>query len=237
MSAQTAITKQVDEEEAMKPFVKFDEYDEMQIAEEAKGKVIEEYFYSFEQDGKKVVGISYSGVRHVATEMMKQGFPITIDSCDVVDNGETYRAKAVAKNLTTNVCFPGFAEQAKKFKSGHVNPFAYTIAASKAERNALRKHIPETAIKESYKIWQQSKDKPAEQAKSVGKGTASEQAKKTETQSKSQASKGRKYIKYFETSDKKTVTLPRDHPLYDEFVESCAVLKHNHPEVEYTMRA
>jgi hypothetical protein len=139
----------------------------MQIAEEAKGKVIEEYFYSFEQDGKKVVGISYSGVRHVATEMMKQGFPITIESCEVMDNGETYRAKAVAKNITTNVCFPGFAEQPKKFKSGHVNTFAYTIAASKAERNALRKHIPETAIKAAYRSWQGSKKPTPETARNV----------------------------------------------------------------------
>jgi hypothetical protein len=159
----TTTTSAISESQEIAPFVKFEEFDEEQIVKEIRGEVIEQYFYSFEIGGRQVVGISYSGVRHIALEMMRQGFPLKVD-CTVEDCGETYRAKAIATNITTGASYPGFAEQKKKFKDGEENPFAYVMAASKAERNALRKHIAEKIIIEAYSEWKNMKRKQQQSA-------------------------------------------------------------------------
>jgi hypothetical protein len=138
-------------------FVKFDEWDEEQIVQELQGKIIEDYFYSFDQSNSKIVGLSYTGTRYLAAQLMKQGFPLDVD-CNVEDAGDSFRAKARAVNVTTKQAYPGFAEQAKLFPSGKKNPFAFVQAASKAERNAIRKHIDEKIVTQAYKEWLEAKE-------------------------------------------------------------------------------
>ncbi|MHB1909725.1 MAG: hypothetical protein ACYCQJ_12790 [Nitrososphaerales archaeon] len=164
----------ITETEQIKPFATFDEYDEDQIVKEMQGQILEQYFYSFSEGTRKVVGISYAGIRHVVAELMRQGFPLSTD-CNVEDAGDCFRAKAIATNITTKASYTGFAEQKKKFRNGQENPFAYTQAASKAERNALRKHIDEKIITEAYKEW--SKRKSHNEAKSEDADSGPQNAK------------------------------------------------------------
>ena len=71
-----------------------------------------------------------------------------------------------------------------------------------------------------------SPEQKAQEAKVVGSGTARPIP----------ASTGRKVIKYFETSDKRRQLLPPNHPLYEEFVNFCAALKKDHPELQYEFK-
>jgi len=140
-------------------FEVMDALDEGQITEELKGHVIEEYFYEFQMGGKNIVGISWSGVKHVARKMAEKGQPISIDKVDIEDTPEEFIASAKATNLKTGFSMIGMAACSKimTLKTGERKPnaFARTIAHSKAQRNAIRNFIPETAIKEGYKAWKQ----------------------------------------------------------------------------------
>jgi hypothetical protein len=134
-------------------FEKMEALDEEQIIAEQNGKIIEEYFYSFSGNREEVVGISWTGTKFIASEMAKHGHPITVSETIVEDGGDTYRARAKSKDLATGEERWGFAEQPKADDKRRRNMFAYTIAASKAQRNAIRHFIPEVVIQQGYKEW------------------------------------------------------------------------------------
>jgi len=129
--------------------------DEDQIVEEVKGNTIEAYFYEFKNKGRVTVGISYSGVKWVARQMAGQGHPISVEHVDVSEtaDGKSWLAMAMAKDTSTGEKRWGNAQQRKFDAKGEENEFAYTLVVSKAQRNALRQFIPETAIQEGYKAW------------------------------------------------------------------------------------
>jgi hypothetical protein len=136
-------------------FEELDSLDEGAIVSELKGGIIEKYFYEFRQGANQIVGISWAGIRHIASRMVGQGHPISVVEMSVTYDGstESYRALACAEDLSTHERRWGAFEQPKKFQNSNDNPFAYTLAQTKAERNAIRKFIPELAIQEAYKEY------------------------------------------------------------------------------------
>ena len=140
-------------------FVEMDVLDEKQISDELKGHVLETYFY--EVQGK--IGLSWAGIKAVAARYEAQGFPISVEHVEVTESpdGKTYRAIAVAKNLMTGAKRTGAAEQGKFWDPEGTKPreFAYTLAASKAQRNAIRHFLPETVIASALQEWKDKKQK------------------------------------------------------------------------------
>ncbi|MCL4519009.1 MAG: hypothetical protein M1587_07415 [Thaumarchaeota archaeon] len=107
-----------------------------------------------------------------------------------------------------------------------VDPFARQKVVSKAKRNTIRDFIPELAITKAYEKWKALRS--GQQTKSAGPAKETKQ-----TSSAPKAVNGANVKRYFETSSKKNVQVPVNHALYDEFVNFCASLKLDHPEIEY----
>jgi hypothetical protein len=134
---------------------RMDELDEAQIAKEMEGKVIEEYFYTFKENGVTKVGLSFAGVKYMAGLMRNEGHPLSVEytNIELSPDGSSWLGNAVVKDLATGEKRAGHFEQ-PKLRYEKPNPFAYTLAGSKAERNAMRHFMPEAAIVKAKKEWE-----------------------------------------------------------------------------------
>ncbi len=142
---------------------KFDVLDADQIELSIKGRIIDQFFYEFEQwdpnKHQKVlqVGISYAGIKWIASQMAARGDPITCWDASFTDTPETYRCVVKARRYATGEDRMGAFEQPRFYtdKEGKQkpNPFAFTLVLSKAQRNAIRQFIPEPVIQEGYREW------------------------------------------------------------------------------------
>lgn len=117
--------------------------DEDQILANMRGEVLGTYVYSFTQGGRTITSISYAGVK----EAIRRRGNVSFDECHCChkqihteETPEEIRASVTVWDLTNNVKFLGASSASKKL------PFAYTLAVNKAERNALRKLLPEKAL-------------------------------------------------------------------------------------------
>lgn len=79
---------------------RMDELDEAQIAKEMEGKVIEEYFYTFKENGLTKVGLSFAGVKYMAGLMRNEGHPLSIEytNIELSPDGTSWLGNAVCKD-------------------------------------------------------------------------------------------------------------------------------------------
>ena len=163
----TASTTAIERTDDSKPFQEMDVLDEQQITEELKGHILESYFY--EVQGRP--GLSYAGIKAVAARYAAQGHPISVEHVEIVasEDGLSFRAIAVAKDLTTGEKRTGAAEVERWMDSDmkKPKPFAYTMAGSKAQRNAIRHFLPESVIEAAYKEFREKKKGGAVKAQDV----------------------------------------------------------------------
>jgi hypothetical protein len=117
--------------------------DEDQILSQMRGEVLSTYVYSFTQGNRTITSLSYAGVK----EAIRRRGNIAFHPCScchrdihVEETPEEVRASVTVWDLQNNVRFLG-ASSARKNQ-----PFAFTLAVNKAERNALRKLLPEKQI-------------------------------------------------------------------------------------------
>lgn len=131
--------------------------DEIQMADELKGKVVEVYFYQFDQwdqaKRKKVkqTGISYAGVKKVINQMGNVHILTEEDKWVEYDERRKLwvsriKVRDVKKNLDS-IGIASCKEEAYNME------FADRIALSKALRNAWRRLIDEALIVEMGKEW------------------------------------------------------------------------------------
>jgi hypothetical protein len=129
--------------------------DEEMIIREVKGdmKILEralaDYFYSFELRGRKVIGLSYAGVKAIIRRMGH----VEIQEIKVEEKPKSWFVLVKARDKLRDLEAYGAAVQPKQFPSGEENPFALTIAVSKAQRNAWRHFIDERVVTEAYRAW------------------------------------------------------------------------------------
>ena len=127
--------------------------DENQILDEIRGNVIQEFVYSFPVGNREVIGLSYAGVKQVA---LKMG---SIDTeCPIIDErDDSWIVKIKATDTRRNLSLWGVCMQSKMMKlrggGSVVDDFALQKCVSKAERNALKKLMPERIIIEMIKQW------------------------------------------------------------------------------------
>jgi hypothetical protein len=140
-------------------FLDFDRRDEAQIEAELLGGVVAEYAYRFDQGGQTVTGLSLAGVMAVAQNMGG----ITCDDAprwEITD--EDYYCEIAATDHGRGLKLWGNASQPKYLRrrdgTQWLDPHARAKALSKAQRNAVRKLIPETLatkMLEAYLAGQQ----------------------------------------------------------------------------------
>jgi hypothetical protein len=140
-------------------FLDFDRRDEAQIEAELLGGVVAEYAYRFDQGAGAVTGLSLAGVMAVAQHMGG----ITCDEPPHWEIGEDeYYCEIAATDHGRGLKLWGNASQPKYLRrrdGQHIlDPHARAKALSKAQRNAVRKLIPETLatkMLEAYLAGQQ----------------------------------------------------------------------------------
>jgi hypothetical protein len=137
---------------------KVEEKDEQQILQELSGSdfvsdVMSQYFYEFESGGRRIVGLSYKGVKQLALHTGN----ITLKDLELRETPKGYIAIVKARHEAKNLEVYGVAFQPyeMELRDGRKVPdqFAVQKAVGKAQRNALRALIPETLICEAYKKW------------------------------------------------------------------------------------
>lgn len=141
------------------PSVAMEALDEEQIKKEMNGHIISEYVY--EVQGR--TGLSWAGIKAMAERMKAQGQPLSVEHVEIAESpdGSTFRAIAVCRNLMTNEKRTGAAEQPRFYDKEQTKPvpFAYVLAGSKAQRNAIRHFLPEAAIVAAIDEWKRNRQK------------------------------------------------------------------------------
>lgn len=147
--------------------------DEEQIIMEMKNQLARQYVYTIKtwdpesKSMKETTSLSYAGVKEAVRK--RGNFRFQPCSCcgktvHVDEDPKEYRAQVTVHDENRNVMFIGVASAAKNL------PFAWVLAANKAERNAFRKMLPEKAIAlliEEY-LRSQSKNPPLVPAGRIG---------------------------------------------------------------------
>ena len=164
--------------------VKSDMYHILEKADEdqiraADEKVKEALVYEVHGD----YHLSYAGVKHLSLLMSQKGQPLKIVNAEVEIRKEVeedratwiWDAKVVVRNDSTGHETVGVSE-APYFYSGNYDSFGKTKALNKAERNAIRKQLPELQIEKMVQEVRSKGDRitKVEQPKESTKNTTQE---------------------------------------------------------------
>ena len=130
--------------------------DEEQILKSMRGEIVKDWVYQFTQNGRQITALSYAGVK----EAIRQRGNISWYPCECchrpvhydIDESEI-RVQVTAWDVERNMKFLGAASSNRKL------PFAWVIAVNKAERNALRKFLPEKQIALLIDEWLRKENK------------------------------------------------------------------------------
>lgn len=136
-----------------------EERDDQQIMDELRGKLLEkEYIYDFKSGSHRIVGLTYAGIVTVAR---KQG-NIRVIEVKISESDEKVIAKARGRDDINNFEIWGVATQLKRIRtqygSEYEDVFATVKAVAKAQRNVLRRLIPESVIKVKVEEYLKSKN-------------------------------------------------------------------------------
>ena len=129
--------------------------DDQSIIADMQGHAIEDYVYSFKQGGRTVQGLTLAGINEAAN---RRG-GLEVESIQYKETEDTWQVVAKAVDTITNNSRYGACEQPKKMGS-KADPFAFTKAVHKAQRNALKQLIPVPVIKEVLSHYLQKGNRP-----------------------------------------------------------------------------
>jgi hypothetical protein len=160
------------------PFSEMERMDEQQVLDEIKGRAIESLVYEIRQGGQIVTGLSLAGVSEVVRTMNANGksrLGISDREPIVTETEGYFEVKAFAQDTQNGGGYWGIKRQPKTIQkrdgSNQADTFALEKAMAKAQRNALRRLIPEYFAKEMIAAFRQ-------------RGNAQVVENKTATQSK-----------------------------------------------------
>jgi hypothetical protein len=132
-----------------------DKHDEDQILAVMEDRMDKVLLYDFPQDGSRLVDLSINGVLECVRQMNQTTrarvaiMPETlqVEIVDVPDRGPHFQATVAARDEIAGLVMIGTAmePQNPRRRNGgtYYDKFARTKAISKAQRNALKQHIPE----------------------------------------------------------------------------------------------
>ena len=125
-----------------------DQVDDQAIIELMTGQTIQDYVYSFKQGGRTVEGLTLAGINEAAN---RRG-GIQIEEVNYEEREHSWIATAKAVDTITGSSRYGAYEQAKNAGS-RPDPFAFTKAIHKAQRNAIKQLIPVPVIREVLNFY------------------------------------------------------------------------------------
>ena len=125
-----------------------DQVDDQAIIELMTGQTIQDYVYSFKQGGRTVEGLTLAGINEAAN---RRG-GIQIEEIDYEEREHSWIATAKAVDTITGSSRYGAYEQLKMAGS-RPDPFAFTKAIHKAQRNAIKQLIPVPVIREVLNFY------------------------------------------------------------------------------------
>lgn len=120
------------------------------------GQAIQEYVYSFKQGGKEVQGLTLAGINEAAN---RRG-GIVAEDIQYEDRENSWLVLVKATDTLTGNSRYGAYEQSKKSGSRE-DPFAFTKAVHKAQRNAIKQLLPVPIIREVLNFYLQKTGQPA----------------------------------------------------------------------------
>ena len=125
-----------------------DQVDDQAIIELMTGQTIQDYVYSFKQGGRTVEGLTLAGINEAANR--RGGIQVEEMEYEELDNSWIATVKAV--DTITGSSRWGAYEQ-PKMTGGRPDPFAFTKAIHKAQRNAIKQLIPVPVIREVLNFY------------------------------------------------------------------------------------
>ena len=130
-------------EDGQEMFMQMEVIDDQSIIADMQGHAIESYVYSFKQGGRNVQGLTLAGINEAAN---RRG-GLQIDELQIKETDDSWIVTAKALDTVTNCSRFGACEQSKKMGTKS-DPYAFTKAVHKAQRNALKQLIPAPVINE-----------------------------------------------------------------------------------------
>jgi len=144
--------KKKDEEEKNELMVtdyeELDKVEDQTIIEIMTGQAVQEYVYSFKQSGRTVEGLTLAGINEAAN---RRG-GITVEDVQFEEKDDSWIAIVKATDTFTGSSRYGAFEQTKRM-GGREDPFAFTKAIHKAQRNAIKQLLPVPIIKEVLNFY------------------------------------------------------------------------------------
>lgn len=125
-----------------------DQVDDQAIIELMTGQTIQDYVYSFKQGGRTVEGLTLAGINEAAN---RRG-GIQVEEVTYEEREHSWIAVAKATDTITGSSRYGAYEQAKMMGT-RPDPFAFTKAIHKAQRNAIKQLIPVPVIREVLNFY------------------------------------------------------------------------------------
>ena len=125
-----------------------DQVDDQAIVELMTGQTIQDYVYSFKQGGRTVEGLTLAGINEAAN---RRG-GIQVEEVKYEERENSWIATAKAVDTITGSSRYGAYEQLK-MAGGRSDPFAFTKAVHKAQRNAIKQLIPVPVIREVLNFY------------------------------------------------------------------------------------
>ena len=125
-----------------------DQVDDQAIIELMTGQTIQDYVYSFKQGGRVVEGLTLAGINEAANR--RGGIQVEEVEYEELENSWIATAKAV--DTITGSSRYGAYEQ-PKMNGSRPDPFAFTKAIHKAQRNAIKQLIPLPVIREVLNFY------------------------------------------------------------------------------------
>jgi len=136
--------------------------DDRAIIEMMTGQTIQDYVYSFKQGGRVVEGLTLAGINEAAN---RRG-GIVVEDIQFEDKDDSWIAIVKATDTFTGSSRYGAFEQPKKTGSRD-DPFAFTKAIHKAQRNAVKQLLPVPIIREVLNYYLHGKKPPSLQAQTA----------------------------------------------------------------------
>ncbi len=125
-----------------------DQVDDQAIVELMTGQTIQDYVYSFKQGGRVVEGLTLAGINEAAN---RRG-GIQVEEMKYEELEHSWIATVKAVDTITGSSRWGAYEQ-PKMNGSRTDPFAFTKAVHKAQRNAIKQLLPVPVIREVLNFY------------------------------------------------------------------------------------
>ena len=120
----------------------FEQKEDEIIINQMQSASVEEYIYTFKQGGRTVTGLTLAGINEAANRRGN----IEVEDITTTEKEDSWLVIVKARDEITNTSRYGAYEQPKIYFN-KPDPFAYTKAVHKAQRNAIKQLLPVPVIK------------------------------------------------------------------------------------------